>query len=494
MKKAYIVGALSVMSAYLLATEIAVEPGKLYSLMANNHNATALTLTGDMDVRDFKFINDSLKSLTSIDMSGVNIQNFANDTAYFGEQLNYPANELPQLCFFNSGVSTVVLPASLVAIGEGAFSNCVKLESINFNENLDSIGDFAFYDCDTLTSITIPSNLKKIGKYTFAKCNNLASATINISNFAVPDYAFSNCTALASVTLPESTVSIGKGSFEGNSALISFTFPQGLQVISDEAFNGAPIASLDLSNCSKLDSIGAWVFGNNKALTTVKFPNGLSKIGNGAFFMTTALEHIALPESVNQINDFVFTGSEKVNIQDIVPPSTTHIGKYAFADWTAMLEYQLPESLESIDDNAFQNNTSLQKIEIHTTSVPQLGNDVFKGIDQPNVKLLVEDNMVSPFENADQWQAFDISTISSTTSPEIANSIKAYFNGTLLTVEAPNAIAETMLYDVKGRELTRNNTNNNIITIETANFDGNIYILAGKLADGNKFSLKLVRK
>lgn len=46
-----------------------------------------------------------------------------------------------------------VVPVYVTEIGEGAFSACTRLTTINIPERVTSIGDYAFYVCDKLTSV-----------------------------------------------------------------------------------------------------------------------------------------------------------------------------------------------------------------------------------------------------------------------------------------------------------------------------------------------------
>lgn len=497
MNRILLVLLMGVAFSILSATELSIQPGELSSKMDNNKSETTLVLNGSMDVRDFKFINEQLQNLSMLDISKIKIEKFSGDTAYFGEQLTYAENELPLYCFFGSKLSNVVLPISLTSIGEGSFSNCKALQNIILPENLDSIGNSAFYDCDALATIEIPAKVSSLGDYAFAECDNLANMDIksNASGFVIPSYLFRNCKSLSTISFPSQTVTIGDGAFIGCDALTSFAFPASLTQIGTDAFKGVSMAYIDLSPSSNLKSIGDWAFADNLVLVSIKLPNGITSIGNGAFFMASALEDIVLPHELSTISDFLVTGCEKVSRTEIIPTGTTKIGKFAFADWTGMISYEVPASVNYIDDNAFENNSNLKDIRIHSTEVPELGKTVFKGVDQPNTKLKVEEGMVEPFKSADQWKEFQIEVYTSVeTKPEVTSNIKAYFNGTLLLVEAPKEILETLLYDVNGKELTRKVSKSDRVSIETSDFNGNFYIVAGKLSDGSKFSIKLVRR
>ncbi len=73
-------------------------------------------------------------------------------------------------------LTSIVLPNSLVTIGEGAFADCPVLESITFGSGLKTIGRGAFNGC-SITSITLPRSVETIGEDAFANCPLLKNVT-----------------------------------------------------------------------------------------------------------------------------------------------------------------------------------------------------------------------------------------------------------------------------------------------------------------------------
>ena len=54
-----------------------------------------------------------------------------------------------------SGLTSIVIPASVTSIGSGAFARCTGLTSIEIPDGVTTIGDDAFFFCTGLTSVTI---------------------------------------------------------------------------------------------------------------------------------------------------------------------------------------------------------------------------------------------------------------------------------------------------------------------------------------------------
>ena len=113
-----------------------------------------------------------------------------------------------------------------------------------------SIGNYAFYDCNSLTSVTIPGSVISIGDSAFYDCNSLTSVTIPGSVISIGDSAFYNCSSLTSVTIPDSVTSIGASAFSGCSSLTSVTFedPEGWYVSFYGATSDTNLASSELSD------------------------------------------------------------------------------------------------------------------------------------------------------------------------------------------------------------------------------------------------------
>ena len=156
--------------------------GSLSSVLseAELQTVTNLTLTGTIDGRDFITMRDNMPLLETLDLSGVSI------SEYFGDGgIIYNANAVPYNSFDIQNVTgkirlkAVVLPSSIISIGNGAFTNCSGLTSINIPASVTSIGRFAFQNCSSLTSIDIPIWLTSIGELAFDKCSAFFRVDVN---------------------------------------------------------------------------------------------------------------------------------------------------------------------------------------------------------------------------------------------------------------------------------------------------------------------------
>ena len=75
-----------------------------------------------------------------------------------------------------TSLTSIVLPSTIMEIGNYAFSGCTNLVISSLPDALVTIGRYAFYKCSAITDVTIPSKVDFIGAYAFYK-TSLSSAT-----------------------------------------------------------------------------------------------------------------------------------------------------------------------------------------------------------------------------------------------------------------------------------------------------------------------------
>ena len=66
----------------------------------------------------------------------------------------------------HSEIERVVMPNSLLVIGEGAFEDCTGLKNIQLNRGLESVKDRAFYNC-SVSRVVVPASVKEVGLRAF---------------------------------------------------------------------------------------------------------------------------------------------------------------------------------------------------------------------------------------------------------------------------------------------------------------------------------------
>ena len=262
------------------------------------------------------------------DLTNLKIVDFTNLTD------SWDVVEIEDNAFLNcSSLKEIVIPAHVTSIGDLAFSGCLSLESVTFEENsrLKTLDYGVFANCTSLKSITLPSGVKELPQNLFDGCSALAEVNLPENLTAINAYSFRNCTSLESIVIPDGVTKIDDYAFYGCTNLKSIVLPDSVTSIGGQAFSG----------CTSLESV---TFGNQSQLET---------IGNYAFAGCTALSDIVLPDSVTSIGAYAFNDCTALK-EIIIPDKITVIAENTFANCTQLGKITLPESLTEIKENAFE--------------------------------------------------------------------------------------------------------------------------------------------
>jgi hypothetical protein len=408
MKKLLLSIALMVSATMSWALEVECTPGNLANLIYDT-SITSLTITGQMDARDFKFITDSLDALTVVDLSGVTIVAYSNHTKpLFNNEVDHPANCIPAMAFFGKRITDITLPEGIKGIGMGAFAGCNQLSSFTFPESLDSIASFAF-SATKLNSIHLPSNVRVLGEGVFSNNTNLSTARINpASPMEIPKSAFEGCTKINNIFLGPNVTSIGDRAFKGTERIYQFVFTDGNNIthIGKEAFLGSKINNFDFQQASTLTSVDDWAFAQTKQVSAV-MPNATSRVGKGAFYYAEELTSFIPNHNCDTIADMAFAGTAITN--DITNGTQVrYIGHHALYN-TPITELTLPATLDYIGTQAMAGMIELQQLTSNAVEVPELGESVWLGIKQATIPLTVPEESYDAYCGADQWCHFLIS-------------------------------------------------------------------------------------
>lgn len=475
------------------------ESGTLSSLTGGDTTITTLAITGPVNAYDFEYINSTLKSLTSLDLSHATITAASGEKTVTGSS-EFDADELPPYALFGTGLTKVVLPENLVKIGEGALGS-TAITSITIPSSVTTISNYAFTNCDRLTEMTVPSTVTSLGSGIWKGCKSLEKATIYTQAEEIGEGMFDGCAALSEILLQPTFKSIGDNCFANCTSLDTFTFPGTLVSIGDKAFYNSGILSAHLDNSPALASIGDFAFAECKRLESVTMGSSTTALGKGIFFDDTALCQVQLPASTSVIPAFTFKGTTAINPETALPVNTKEINDYALYGWEHAESIVLPEGTEYIGTGAMEGWNSLQKLGAENLSaVPALGENVWNGINQGDVYLYVKSATADDFRSADQWKDFKI-TIGSTGADEIINDVTGE-NGSAnvdftvgdgyLRVQSHGAdIADIRIYDLNGRSRYMATVDTDALTVNTMQWRGSVLIVDVKLADGTRATVKL---
>lgn len=127
------------------------------------------------------------------------------------EKVSYKGKELTVIsigesAFYESKITSVIIPNLVTKIGEAAFSHCSSLVSVSIPSSVHAIDHRTFIGCSSLTSINIPNSVTSIGDYAFNGCSENMHVVIPNSVGRIGKCAFSS---IKEMTLADGNKEIG---------------------------------------------------------------------------------------------------------------------------------------------------------------------------------------------------------------------------------------------------------------------------------------------
>lgn len=139
----------------------------------------------------------------------------------------YPVVRISEQAFMNcDSLKRIEIPNTVTYIGFSAFKDS-GLETIKLPNSLTEIRSETFAYCRKLTSIILPSSIISIGNKAFWRCKNLINIELSANLTNIEDEAFLGCEKLEEIIFPQRVLNIGVNVFGGCSNLININVEQG---------------------------------------------------------------------------------------------------------------------------------------------------------------------------------------------------------------------------------------------------------------------------
>lgn len=252
-------------------------------------------------------------------------------------------------------IESIILPEAIERIDRYAFSGCSSLRNIQLPKSLcgdgpwdSGYGDGLFEDCASLEYFEIPEWMTKISSSMFRGCESLKEIKIPDSVTTIDCWAFSGCKSLTELVIPKSVTLIGSNwgqshnsnFIKGCTSLRKLAVEDGNAVYYSkdnciiETKTGTLFAITEngvIPNDGSVTKIGENAFCACENLTEISLPEGITEIGSNAFSKVKNLKKINIPKSVNSLGRDAFFDNRKDDIPDVVEEENgvCYVGNWA---------------------------------------------------------------------------------------------------------------------------------------------------------------------
>ncbi len=298
---------------------------------------------------------------------------------------------------FPSSVSNIIFGDKVTHIPDNFLADGSKIDNLILPETLISIGDCAFYGCSA-AEVIIPNSVAKLGKSAFSRCLHLQDITLGSNISTLPNSIFWGCSSLKKISIPGSVSYIDRDAFEGCTSLSKVCFEE----IRDNT--GLPIDSeLDIFADYKpmfIDCPLEEVFIGRRLRPSHDFKSWYSP-----FEWNNSLKRVEISDVENIILSHEFRGCS--NLESIIMGGgVTDIGEDAFTECSSLKSVSVGKNVKTIEQNAFNGCTSINHFYSFSETPPVCGSNALDDINKSECQLYVPAQSIKAYKSAAQWEDF----------------------------------------------------------------------------------------
>lgn len=297
-----------------------------------------------------------------------------------------------------AGCKRTIIPNSVTAIGNGAFSMSGLSQNINIPNSITQIGVQAFFNCTGLTSIDIPNSVSIIGYGAFDGCSGLTSIHIPASVTSIGQTAFNGCNKIRSITVDEANQ--------------YYDSRNNCNAIIETASNTLFLGCCNSFIPNTVTAIGDYGFYYCLNLTSIEIPSPVTSLGKHAFYNCINLRRISIPNSVTSIGPSAFYNCNKLDTAvcwAVSPPSVN--SSFMTAAYNKVTVFVPECAIESYrTDSVWGSFANIKSIEslglIEKTGTPLVGEETQYTLSLVNNESDPEATIYYAFNGGDIWQEY----------------------------------------------------------------------------------------
>ena len=248
---------------------------------------------------------------------------------------------------YNTEITSVTLPDTIIEITEYTFSGCTSLETVTMPADMMVISGVMFENCDSLTTV----NLTGEGRY-------VSDDGVVFSQDG-SELVYFPAGRTGEYTVPESVSTIGRCAFQGSS-LTNVVYGGHVTTVEPFAFDHSDIGTAVVLAGTEYGN-GAFNF---SAISSLVIQDGVMHVPD-AFNYCEGLSRIVIPESVLLIDGSAFMGC--VNVDTIlIMPTDIRIQSGAFDLGTSLqgADVTVHTDFTGIEDSMFGDYTTYTVVPI----------------------------------------------------------------------------------------------------------------------------------
>lgn len=115
--------------------------------------------------------------------------------AYYLEEINFPSTlkTIGSYAFCATDITQVILPDSVTEVHGHAFTSCLRVTEIRLSANLTEIKAYMLKGVPNVKSIELPRGIERIGEWAFMQCSRLETVTLYHGVLQIDDNIFEYC-------------------------------------------------------------------------------------------------------------------------------------------------------------------------------------------------------------------------------------------------------------------------------------------------------------